>query len=88
MAHPAFERAVTLPAVLGRQEFEVVDGADMQDRGPCALLLVFIGDALRECLDGNTVAFADFEMAGWHLVAAIDDDREPRTVGSALVSHS
>ena len=47
MAHPAFERAVTLAPVLDREEFEVIDCADVQDRGPCALLLVFIGNALR-----------------------------------------
>lgn len=46
----AFERAVALPAVLGRQEFEIVDTRDVQDRGPCALLLVFVGDALFESL--------------------------------------
>lgn len=87
VAHSAFERAVTLPAVLGRQEFEVVDGAYVQDRSPCALLLVFTGDAVCQRLEGNAVAFADFEMAGRHLVVAINDDGKPGTVRSALINH-
>jgi len=60
MAHSAFERGVTLPAVLGRQEFEIVDCADMQDRGEPALLLIFIGGTGGDCLDCHTVCLADF----------------------------
>lgn len=45
MPHPAFERTVALPAELYGQVFEICDGADMQDRGEPALLLVFTGSA-------------------------------------------
>lgn len=44
MAHPAFERAVTLSAMLCREEFEVVDCANVQDCRESPLLLVFVSN--------------------------------------------
>jgi hypothetical protein len=53
MAHPALERAATLSAMLVRQEFEVVDCANVQDCRESPLLLVFVGnpcvDRLKRC---------------------------------------
>lgn len=45
MPHAAFERGVALPAELFGQVFKIVCRADVQDRGPCALLLVFRSNA-------------------------------------------
>lgn len=85
MAHPALEDAVSLPAMLGGEEFEVMDRANVQDRRPCAFLLVFVGCAGGKSLDGHTVGLADFEVGCWWLVVRLDRDRAPWAV--AAVSH-
>lgn len=87
MAHPALERAFTLPAVLDRQEFEIINCADVQDRGETAFLLVFIRHTLGYGLDSNTISLAYLQMVGWHFVVIAHRDREPRAVRTLLVSH-
>ncbi len=62
MPHPAFERAVALPAELFGQVFEICDCADMKDRGEPALLLLLCGSAGGYGLDRHAVCLADFEM--------------------------
>lgn len=87
MAHSALERAFTLPAMLDRQEFEVIDCANMQDCCEATLLLVFIRHTLGDGLDRNAVSLADLQMVGRHFVVIAHRDREPRPVRALLVSH-
>ncbi|MDW9528074.1 hypothetical protein RWE87_04930 [Sinorhizobium meliloti] len=84
----ALEHAVALPAVLGRQEFEVIDTRYVQDRGPCALLLVLVGRPAGNCLKGDGVAFPYLQVVAGNVVVASDGYREPGPVWTFSFTHS
>ena len=82
MPHAAFERGVAFPAELFGQVFKIVRCADVQDRGPSTLLLVFRGHAFRKRLERHAVGLADFEVVGRRAVVSPYRNRLPWTVVS------
>lgn len=68
----ALEYAVALPAVLFRQEFEVMRAADVHDCGNRACLLFSAGNAIRHSLDSRAVGLPDFQIVLRLLIVAAD----------------
>lgn len=71
---------VSFASMFSRHPSEPAEAANVQDRGECPFLLVFVGRSRRNGLESDAISLANFEVVGRQFIVRAHLDGQPRAI--------